>query len=106
MSEQEQERSRAEEIASENHDEWHGGYVRVADLRGHPPIPELPEAAARNMIPFLAELPGPTPGTRKLVLQCAPPEVVDQFMKGKLVAKIKNVYGVPSRGYAGATIDE
>jgi hypothetical protein len=77
------------------------GGVPVADLRGQE-IPELPEAAAREGIPFLAT-PRARPGTRrKVVLQCAPPEVLAAWPEWAARNGITGLYGGdPERGFAG-----
>jgi hypothetical protein len=77
------------------------GGVPVADLRGQE-VPELPEAAARDGVPFLA-----TPRTRrggrtKVVLQCAPPEVLAAWPEWAARNGITDLYGGdPERGFAG-----
>ncbi|GIV03668.1 MAG: hypothetical protein KatS3mg015_2498 [Fimbriimonadales bacterium] len=60
-------------------------------------VPELPEAAAREGIPFLAR-PRPRAGeTAKTVLQSAPPEAIREF----LARAGEGAYGDPERGFAG-----
>ena len=71
----------------------------VADLRGEF-IPELPEAAAREGIPFLAT-PRDRDGREKVVLMSAPPDLVRQFLNGDLVPGLVDLYGDPARGFAG-----
>lgn len=70
-----------------------------ADLRGES-IPELPEAAARECIPFIAEQTG-RDGRRKVVLMAAPPKLVSRFMAGEVVPGLVDYYGDPMRGLAG-----
>ena len=70
-----------------------------ADLRGRF-IPELPEAAARLGIPFIAEL-TEKDGRKKVVLQVAPAKLVERFMAGEIIPGLKNVYGDSARGFAG-----
>lgn len=70
-----------------------------ADLRG-PNIPELPEAAVREGIPFLADVTD-RDGRKKCVLQAAPPELVQRFLAGELVPGLTGYYGDPARGLAG-----
>ncbi len=70
-----------------------------ADLRGKH-VPELPEAAAREGIPFLSTVQD-RDGRSKVVLMAAPPELISEFMKGKLVSGLKDIYGDPARGFAG-----
>jgi len=64
-------------------------------------IPELPEASARLGAPFLAQLANPA-GRRKIVLQSAPPEVVQVWMA---TCGLKDVYGDPARGLAGGYLE-
>lgn len=80
----------------------HGVY---ADLRGRS-IPELPEAAAREGIPFLASVQEPDRAgmntfREKVVIQAAPPELVSRFMAGEIIQGLTDVYGDPQRGFAG-----
>ena len=81
------------------------GGVPVADLRGQQ-IPELPEAAAREGIPFLGT-PKTRPGARrKVVLQCAPPEVLAAWPEWAARNGITDLYGGdPERGFAGGYLD-
>lgn len=83
-------------------DEFHGGYAVVADLRGQD-VPELPEAAAREGIPFVASVTD-RDGREKVVLQAAGPEVVRQFLAGNVVPGLKSLYGDPARGFAGGYV--
>jgi hypothetical protein len=78
---------------------WAG--ISVADLRGKE-IPELPEAAAREGIAFLAT-PRPGPDKRaKVVLQAASSEQVRLFLeKWAPQNGLKDIYGDPNRGFAG-----
>jgi hypothetical protein len=78
-------------------DEW--GVIQVADLRGRN-IPELPEAAAREGIPFLAST-RDQDGREKVVLQAAPAPLVSAFLAGEVVPGLVNMYGDPVRGFAG-----
>jgi hypothetical protein len=61
-------------------------------------IPELPEAAAREGLPFTAEL-RERDGRKKIVLQGASPETIRQWMEE--MALRGEVYGDPERGFAG-----
>lgn len=70
-----------------------------ADLRGES-IPELPEAAAREGIPFIATVTD-RDGRVKTVLQSAPPELVRRFLAGEIVPGLVDYYGDPARGFAG-----
>lgn len=76
-----------------------------ADLRGRVRIPELPEAAAREGIPFIATV-SDRDGREKVVLQAAPPDLVERFLGGRLVSGLKDVYGDPARGFAGGYIQQ
>ena len=76
-----------------------------ADLRGRVRIPELPEAAAREGIPFIATV-SDRDGREKVVLQAAPPDLVERFLVGKLVPGLKDIYGDPARGFAGGYIQQ
>jgi hypothetical protein len=80
------------------------GYVKMlfADLRGEE-IPELPEAAAREGIPFVASV-RDRDGREKIVLQAAPSILVQQFMSGEIIPGLVDVYGDPARGFAGGYI--
>jgi len=70
-----------------------------ADLRGRY-ILELPEAAAREGIPFLADQTD-RDGRKKVVLMAAPPDLVREFMEGRIVSGLTGHYGDPARGFAG-----
>jgi len=87
------------------------GSVKVADMRpgkgapdagGWGDVPELPEAALRDGRPFVA-IPRPGPdGRRKVVLQAAPAEAVEAFLRGEGVARdLLDRYGAAARGFAG-----
>jgi hypothetical protein len=69
---------------------------RVADFRSGT-IPELPEAAAREGIAFLATV-ADRDGRKKIVLQCATPEQIDAFLREH---PAQDKYGDPARGFAG-----
>jgi len=71
----------------------------VADLRTATPIPELPEAAAREGIAFLATV-AERDGRRKTVLQAATPEQVEEFLRMGNELR-RECYGDPARGFAG-----
>jgi len=77
---------------------------QFADLRGQH-IPELPEAACREGIPFLATL-RDKDGREKIVLQAAPPDLVRYFMAGLLGLDLIDIYGDPSRGFAGGYLSK
>jgi hypothetical protein len=69
------------------------------DLRGEQ-IPELPEAACREGIPFLSTV-RDRDGREKVVLQAAPPDLVRRFLAGEIVSGLCDYYGSPERGLAG-----
>jgi hypothetical protein len=78
--------------------EYAAWQYEYADLRGCS-VPELPEAAAQLGIPFLADM---RQGDKtKIVLQAAPPDLVERFMRGEIVRGLEGIYGDPERGYAG-----
>lgn len=64
-------------------------------------IPELPEAAAREGLPFIACL--EDKAGKKIVVQAAPPELVEAFLKGEIMP-LRKLYGDPARGFAGGYI--
>ena len=70
------------------------GNIPVADLRPIGTVPEAPEAAARDGVPFLARL-----KDGKIVLQAAPPEAIQALLDGALA--LADCYGDPARGFAG-----
>lgn len=76
--------------------------LEYADLRAQPPIPELPEAAAREGIPFLASM-ADRDGRKKVVLQAVPQgsDLVKRFLAGELVPGLVDHYGDAARGFAG-----
>lgn len=79
---------------------------RVAELPGHVAdfrsgtIPELPEAAAREGIAFLAEM--NDRGRRKVVLQAANSKQVAKFL---VTYPAVGKYGDPARGFAGGYLE-
>lgn len=76
-----------------------GQFPEFADLRDQQ-IPELPEAAAREGIPFISTV-HDKDGRQKVVLQAASAELVQKFLAGTLVKGLTNYYGDPARGFAG-----
>lgn len=76
--------------------------VYYADLRGMH-IPELPEAAAREGIPFISSILD-RDGRTKIIIQSAPSWLIEKFMSGEIIHDIKNIYGDPERGFAGGYI--
>lgn len=82
------------------------GFSMIADLRGES-IPELPEAAARENIPFLAQVKD-RDGREKISLMCAKPEMVERFLAGEFFSgeeQLVDMYGDPARGFAGGYIN-
>lgn len=75
------------------------GSPPYADLRGRS-IPELPEAACREGIPFLSSVTD-RGGRQKVVLQAAPAGLVEVFLAGHVVPGLVDLYGDPARGFAG-----
>lgn len=75
--------------------------IPVADLTAIGTVPELPEAAAREGVPFLARL--QERGRTKLVLQAAPARAVIDWMEQQR-ALGRAPYGDPARGFAGVVI--
>jgi len=64
-------------------------------------VPELPEAAAREGVCFLARLPGPG-GRTKIVCQAGSPEQIRAFMEVWAPREgLADIYGDPARGFAG-----
>jgi hypothetical protein len=72
---------------------------QYVDLRDRH-IPELPEAACREGIPYITTVKDPD-GREKVVLGAAPPELVRRFLAGELVPGLIDYYGSPERGLAG-----
>lgn len=75
-----------------------GASDQVIDF-GDTTLPELPEAAAREGIAYLATVTAPG-GRRKRVLGAASPSLVRAWMAGEGRA-LKELYGDPERGFAG-----
>jgi hypothetical protein len=74
--------------------------IHARDLRG-PAIPELPEAAARDGVCFLASL-RERDGRTKVVCQSGTPEQIEAFMCVWGPAHgLTDIYGDPARGFAG-----
>jgi hypothetical protein len=76
----------------------------IADMRGRH-VPELPEAASRTGICFIADgLPGPD-GRIKVVCQSGTPEQIRSFIEEWAPANgLVDIYGDPARGFAGGYI--
>ena len=70
---------------------------------GDETIPELPEAAAREGIPFTAKVKD-RDGREKVVLQAASPELVRRFLAGEIITGLTGLYGDPARGFAGGYV--
>jgi len=79
-----------------------GDYVvRARDMRGRH-VPELPEAAAREGVCFIADgLPDPD-GRIKIVCQNGTPEQIEAFREWAEHRGLVDFYGDPARGIAGA----
>jgi len=71
-----------------------------ADLTNEPTVPELPEAAAREGIAFLAKV-ADRDGRQKIVLQSASADLVRAFLAGEVYPGLNQMYGDPERGFAG-----
>lgn len=81
-------------------DPW---FLGAVDLRGQS-IPELPEAAAREGVAFLATVTD-RDGREKVVIGGhTTPELVKEFMGGKIVPGLVDYYGDPARGFAGGYV--
>jgi hypothetical protein len=80
----------------------HPGEV-IADFRKHQTLPEMPEAACREGIPFMATV-TEIGGRVKEVLQAASPEMTRTVMEEWRQAGYE-VYGDPARGFAGAYLN-
>lgn len=70
-----------------------------ADLRGQT-VAELPEAVAREGIPYVATV-SEKDGRKKVVLGAASPQLVTRFLARELVPGLTGFYGDPARGFAG-----
>ena len=79
-----------------------GVQCEYADLREES-IPELPEAAAREGIPFLSSVTD-RDGRKKVVLMASPPDLISRFMAGKIIPYLVDYYGDPARGFAGGYV--
>ncbi len=75
------------------------GGTLVADLRRQS-VPELPEAAVREEIPFLATV-RERDGREKVVIQGASDAVIAAFLAGAAAFGAGDTYGDPARGFAG-----
>ncbi len=83
----------------------------VRDLRSMGYIDELPEAALSLGVAFMSQIEEldhdmqPTGNIKILLSGCATPETITKFMEwgNSLINKV-NVYGNPTRGYAGVVI--
>lgn len=77
----------------------------AADMRGRQ-VPELPEAAVREGVCFVAEQAMPD-GRVKIVCQGGTPEQIRAFMEAWAPAnRLAGVYGDPARGFAGGIIEK
>ena len=80
------------------------GGVAVADMRAleraaH--IPELPEAATREGVPFLSAARDRGTNREKIVLMAAPPDAARAFIACAKEFGAGEVYGDPARGFVG-----
>lgn len=73
----------------------------VRDMRREPPWPELPEAATRLRVAYMAGPLADRGGRRKYVVS-GPPETVSAFLSWAPTQGLIDVYGAPARGFAGA----
>lgn len=79
--------------------------IYVKDMRRDVPIPELPEAATRLGVPYIS---GPltTPDGRKKYTCSGTPRVVNAFMHVWAPFEfLVDIYGDPTRGFAGGYLD-
>lgn len=77
--------------------------TEVRDLRGRNLIPELPEAATRGGVPYIAD--GPTePSGRAKVVCSGSPDVIQAFLEWAAKQGLVDAYGDPARGLAGAYV--
>jgi len=91
---------RARELLEDAPNERLAHGVYVADMRGQS-IPELPEAAARDGVCFIASL-TERDGRIKVVCQSGTPEQIEAFMRVWAPAHgLTDIYGDPARGFAG-----
>lgn len=74
--------------------------IEARDMRGRQ-VPELPEAAARDGVCFIASIPE-RDGRIKVVCQSGTPEQIEAFMRAWAPAQgLTDIYGDPARGFAG-----
>jgi len=91
------------ELAESCGDEYHGPLAgMLADLRGKH-VPELPEAACREGIPYIATITD-RDGREKVVMGAASDVLVREFLSGRIVDGLTGMYGDPARGFAGGYI--
>src|SRR5690606_34294520 len=75
----------------------------AADLRGEH-VPELPEAAVREGLAYLATV-ADRDGRRKVVLGAADAEMVRAFLESWAPREgLVDIYGDPARGFAGGYV--
>jgi len=78
--------------------------ITARDLRGQK-IPELPEAAAREGLCFIADVPPGRDGRVKIVCQSGSQEQIRAFMEHWGPAHgLQDIYGDPARGFAGGYV--
>lgn len=80
------------------------GDGKWADMRGEH-VPELPEAACRLGVDYVA---GPLecPDGRKKIVASGNKQFVQDFLDGKIDSNLTNYYGDPVRGFAGGYLPE
>jgi len=98
---------RARELLEDAPNERLAHGVYVADMRGYGHVPELPEAALREGVCFIASL-TERDGRIKVVCQSGTPEQIEAFIERWAPAQgLTDIYGDPARGFAGGyLIDE
>lgn len=74
--------------------------VPVRDMRAERPVPELPEAAARDGVAYVSGPLVDQDGRQKFTAS-GPPEVIRAFLSGELLPGLQSLYGDPARGFAG-----
>jgi hypothetical protein len=78
----------------------------IRDLRG-PVIPELPEAAVREGVCFVATMPPTAREPRtKIVCMSGTPEQIQAFQRWAAAEGLTGIYGDPARGFAGGYLPE
>lgn len=98
---------RARELLEDAPNERLAHGVYVADMRGYGHVPELPEAAVRDGVAYLAIVTD-RDGRRKVVLGGhTTPETVRAFLSEWAPAQgLVDLYGDPARGFAGGYLPQ